>query len=990
MRFRGLLRWLTVGAMLAMPALAHAQEAAIIGTVADATGGALPGVTIQAVHEATGNSFESVTDERGDYRIPGRVGAYTVTADLPGFTAASRPVTVLVGQEAVVDLTLTVGGVQETVTVTGEAPLLDVTQSSMGGNIDARQLQELPVQGRNWVDLVMLAPGARVNSVTSNPSQEGAANNRAGGDYQLNVDGQAVTNYFVALDSTTKRQPRFSRDAMAEFEFKSSRFDATQGRSMGLQVNAVTKSGTNTPSGTFSGYFRHDRFNADDLIAKRRLPYENQQIVGTFGGPVRRDKVHLFGYYEYERQPATLLFNTPYPAFNVDLSTDDVEKKGGGRLDVQFTPQTRLSARVGQVKGKVKGGGGANTMAGSVSGSDLENQEFLGTLTQVLSNSVVNELKGGYSQVGWEQVVLLENSNPASVSNQLGLGKHGPSVIFRGFNAGAGSAYGKYPDHQWQEVTSVRDDLTLSLNKGGRHTMKLGGEVLYAEGHDESCVRCSGVLFVQGGPIPANIESLFPDPLDSGTWILDPLSPLVSGPGWRQAIIDKAQSNVIRYTFAGWIQDDWAVKDALTLNLGLRYDYEDNSFANDVFFPQYLLGEGPGPNQQHNDANNVGPRVGFSYSGIDQTVVRGGYGVYFGFAPNAHYSKFYEQAVNIDTPNDGRPDFASNPYNGPRPTLAQLQANLCTSASVPGCVRHVLPTGGVSYGPGVKMPYSHQASIGFQRQVNPVAAVEIDYVFTGTRDPFRDMPLNVTYNPETGVNYPFSDISRRAFPDWGYISGTINGARANYHALQTAFTKRFSDSWQASFTYTLAGSWDQLPDPVQLNPATSTFEKVSFATAPDLGGEYTLAIGDQRHRAVFNGIWEAPGGFQLSGLYFFSSGTRWNTQWGGDLRKLGGIRPNDQRLRPDGTIVERNNFVGSALHRVDMRIQRRISLGGRVGIDAIVEVFNAFNHLNIGNYAHTSRSRTGGERNSNFLTPTQNRNIAYNPRTMQFGFRLAF
>ena len=993
MRSQRLQRWLTFGAMLALPVLAHGQEATLSGTVTDTTGGALPGVTVTAAHEATGNSFEAVTDATGNYRIPARVGGYSLTAELAGFGPVTQTITVQVGQEAVVDIEMALGGVQESVTVTGEAPLLDVTQSSMGGNIDARQLQELPIQGRNWVDLVMLAPGARVNSVTSNPSQEGRSNNRAGGDFQINVDGQAVTNYFVALDSSTKRQPRFSRDAMAEFEFKSSRFDATQGRSFGLQVNAVTKSGTNTPSGTFSGYFRHDRFNAKDLIADRVLPYEDQQIVGTFGGPIRRDKVHAFGYYEFERNPQTILYTTPFPAFNTDLSTDDTEKKGGGRVDVQFTPQTRLSTRVGWVTGKRRGGGGANTQPSASSGSDLENNDALVSLTQVLSNRAVNELKVGYAHVEWEQAVILQNSNPDSISNQLGLGKHGVAIVLRGFTAGAGSAYGKFPDNQWQDVTSVRDDFTLSFTANGRHTMKLGGEMLYAEGHDVSCVRCSGVLFAQGGPIPDNLPSAFPDLLDSGTWDLDFFSPISTK--FRQAIVGPAQSNVIRKSFAGWIQDDWAVRDNLTLNLGVRYDLEQNTFANDVFFEPFLRGE----LDQHNDTNNVGPRVGFSYSGIDQTVLRGGYGLYFGTAPNAHYSKFYEQAVNVELFNtDNRPDFASNPWNlpirpgfGPTPTVSELQARQCNLiGNTPGCVTHSLPTGGVAYGPGVKIPYSHQASVGIQRQIGALAAFEADYVFNGTRDPFRDMPLNVTYNPATGANFPFSDVSRRAFPDWGYISMTINGARGNYHALQTSLTKRYSDRWQAAATYTLSASRDMIPKPVQWNPSSRSFETVSFDTAPDLGGDYTLAIGDQRHRAVFNFIYDTPGDFQLSGLYHFSSGERFNTQWGGDLRKLGGIRPNDQRLRPDGTIVPRNGFTGNAIHRVDMRIQRRIPLGGRVGIDGIVEVFNLFNHDNFGSYAHTSRSRTGGERNSNYLEPTQNRNIAYNPRTMQFGFRLAF
>ena len=151
--------------MLALPVTLHAQEATLTGTVTDTTGGALPGVTVRAVHEASGNGFEAVTDARGDYRLAVRIGAYRLTADMAGFAPVTRALTLLAGQEAVVNLEMAVSGVQETVTVTGEAPLLDLSQSKLGGNIDSRQQQELQVNGCNWVDLIVLAPGARVNEV---------------------------------------------------------------------------------------------------------------------------------------------------------------------------------------------------------------------------------------------------------------------------------------------------------------------------------------------------------------------------------------------------------------------------------------------------------------------------------------------------------------------------------------------------------------------------------------------------------------------------------------------------------------------------------------------------------------------------------------------------------------------------------------------------------------------------------------------------------
>src|SRR5918993_5519186 len=170
----------------------------------------------------------------------------------------------------------------------------------------------------------MLAPGSRANAGGEAPIP------REQGLYQLNVDGQQVTQL---LGGVGFGNPKFSRDAIAEFQFVTNRFDATQGRSAGVQVNAVTKSGTNMFAGTASGIFRHDKLNAADFIQERVLPYSNQQLSGTFGGPIRRDRMHFFGNYEFEREPQTVTFNSPYPSFNVDLLGTRTQHTGGVRGD---------------------------------------------------------------------------------------------------------------------------------------------------------------------------------------------------------------------------------------------------------------------------------------------------------------------------------------------------------------------------------------------------------------------------------------------------------------------------------------------------------------------------------------------------------------------------------------------------------------------------------------------------------------------------------
>ena len=208
-----------IGVMLALPVIGYAQEATLSGTVTDSTGGVLPGVTVTALHEATGNTFLAVTDQRGAFRLPVRTGTMRVTVELTGFATVNRSVELLLGQTAVVNLQMAPSTVQESVTVTGEAPLIDVSSSTVSGNIDPRQMQELPVNGRNWQDLSLLAPGSRANAGGESPVP------RDTGAYQINMDGQQITNNVAG---SAFGNPRYSRDAIAEFEFVANRFDATQ------------------------------------------------------------------------------------------------------------------------------------------------------------------------------------------------------------------------------------------------------------------------------------------------------------------------------------------------------------------------------------------------------------------------------------------------------------------------------------------------------------------------------------------------------------------------------------------------------------------------------------------------------------------------------------------------------------------------------------------------------------------------------------------
>ncbi|MSO82086.1 MAG: hypothetical protein EXQ53_02150 [Acidobacteria bacterium] len=958
----GVVRWLiVVAALLALPVAGYAQEATITGSVTDSTGGVLPGVTVTAVHEATGNTFVSVTDERGIYRIPARVGRYKLTAELSGFTTLTRSgVTLLIGQTANLALQMTVTGVAESVTVTGEAPLLNITQSTISGNIDPRQMQDLPIQGREWTSLALLAPGNRTNAAGATPIEDRGDVR----EFQLNMDGQQVTN-----NIGPGAQPRFSRDAVGEFQFISNRFDATQGRSSGVQVNAITRSGTNQFTGTLGGYFQDSDWNAADHVLNQVVPGSEQQYSTTFGGPILRDRLHFFSNYEYRRRPRTMIPNTFVPAFNaVTLSGTDTTKLATVRLDFQLSSANRLmvkgnTARVLEPFSDV----GANHPANAGTLNESTNNMVL-QLTSVMGNSSVNEVKFGPSSFKFGNKNLTTWSKHWLADRGITNGH--PRIQFTGFNI---TGNNNWPRYQLQDIWSARDDFTLSINARGRHDLKLGGELLLAGMTSNNCARCMGNIVARGGPLPsvAQMTAWFPDAFNVDTWDLNKLNPII-----QRYVIGISDAFAVRHSHpksAGWLQDDWTVTDRLTLNLGLRYDLIWNATNQKQFYEPWMKEGRP------QDADNIQPRLGFAYQVNDRTVVRGGAGLYY---PDVIGSQFthsnrFTKLVYVTLPNDGRPDFATNPFNGPTPTYSQAVARMCDVRNVPGCLRRdaeeLAPPAEFA-----SLTDTWQMSMGFQRQLRNDMAVEVDYVRNRSRnEKVLHSNVNLAYNPATGANYPFSNTATRVYPEWGAIGYYAYTGESDHHGLQTTFTKRFSDKWQFSANYTLS----QIKNDEPSQPISGQ-TLVPFPVAADLGGEYGLAVTDQRHRAVFNGIWEVGHGFQLSGLYFYGAGQRQEIICGGDRRDVQGASP-PARLCANGTIVPRNDFVQDPIHRIDMRLQERIPLGGKVSIDGILELFNLLDRANYQSYTLDQSSPRYG-------LPNQSTNLSYLPRTAQMGFRLTF
>ena len=941
-----------------------AQEATLTGIITDSSAGVLPGVTITAVHVASGNSFVAVTDDRGRYRIPLRIGEYRVSAELPGFGTATKTAAVQVGQTLVINLQMALSAVQETVLVSGEAPLVDTASSTLGGNIDRRQMQDLPINGRNWMDLAMLAPGSRQNESSNIPQARQ-------GYSQINIDGQQITHL---IPGTDQNQPSYSMDAIAEFVVLTNRFDATQGRSSGMLANAVTKSGTNTFAGTVAGYFRSDRFNASDFIQNRAVPYQDQQVVATFGGPIRKDRVHFFGNYEQERQPQTVTFSSPYPAFNIDLAARNRQRKGIVRGDTQVSSRTHFMLRFQKYYNDLpnSGTGGATSHPSTARREQRHSNELFSTLTQVLGVRAVNEIKGGAS--------LFNYTRDAAVTWNGGCFPNAPvrcggsqTITLRGY--AIGQAVGQ---DQTQDNYSLRDDFAFSFDQGGRQDVKIGGEYIRQQTLILWCATCTGNLDASNGPVPANIQSLFPVWNDASTWNLAPLSAIS-----RRFTMNVSNTNfhykIPQNLYAGWLQDDWKITGRLTLNLGVRYDVQIGANSEDYVFKPWINDDIP------HDLNNVGPRFGFAYSVNDRTVIRGGYGLFYAQASTdeGHQTAEAVHQAAADILNDGRADFAVNPFNGPVPTYAQVMANVCDqNGSAPGCYRRSI-TDEIN-NKWRRMPYARQGSIGLERQVGADMSVQANYVFTGGRGEEVDTNINLSYDPATGVNYPSSDIAHRPFQEWAIVPLGLLEGYSNYKGLETSFNKRFSHRWQAEATYTLSSFRDGSDQPQQYSIVNGMLTRMpyAFTIAPDVYGGDGPAVTDQRHRAVVNGIYSPGLGIQISGLYFYGSGSRFATRYGSDVRDVGFNQMATQRLRPNGTLIDRNNFVGLPLHRVDMRVQKSVAFGRR-SLSGIVDVFNVFNHSNYGSYTLTETSASYGK-------PSYNSNLAYQARMLQFGFRLAF
>ena len=319
-----------------VPSIGQATLAELRGTVIDESGAVLPGATITAVHTETGTTRSAVTTTTGAYLMPALpLGTYTITVELSGFAKVVREGYPLsVGQSAVVAFTMKLATLSETLTVTGESPLVQTKQSDLGGRVQTAQIEALPLSGRNWLELVSLVPGAR-----GNPGAIGAGT--SGGDasrYQM--DGISVTG-----QGTGGETQSYSHETVAEFQVITNRFDAEYGRVTGAVINAVSKSGTNSLRGSALYFHRNDIWDAPNFFTGQVAPFDEMQSGFTIGGPIVRNRAHFFAAYEYQKRNVTARPNTGVAMFDHDVDAGIRRKLPSARADIQLSNNHRFFAR---------------------------------------------------------------------------------------------------------------------------------------------------------------------------------------------------------------------------------------------------------------------------------------------------------------------------------------------------------------------------------------------------------------------------------------------------------------------------------------------------------------------------------------------------------------------------------------------------------------------------------------------------------------------
>jgi hypothetical protein len=930
-------------------AQSQATSGDIEGRVLDPQGAVIPGVTVTATNQATAFEKSATTDEDGNYRIvllpP---GSYAVKTSAPsGFQAADYTnVPVTVGGKTPLEISLALAGASNvTVDVTTEAPIVETSRTSVSTTINERAIQNLPVNGRNYLDFATLTPG-----VIRDPTRTGdlSVGGQKGTLNSLQVDGVDNNNTFFgqAFGRTGVRPPyQFSEESVQEFQVNQNGFSAEFGRSGGAVINVVTKSGTNDFHGGLFEFFRDESLNANPTANKttqaqrglpnKRTPQQINQFGGRVGGPIVKNRAFFFFTYDGQRQD----LSNPVDAPNLTGAPAIVQTTLGpkiltypigrdqdvfmGKGDIRLNDKNQLSLRFNRQNftGLNNESTGAQSVLEHTGSSLARTTTFSGTLASTLTEKLVNEFRFQLARDAEPG-----EANTEQVEARIGTVVTGTTTTF--LNIGRNN-------FSPRETTIKRAQIVDNiLYATGHHNIKTGIDFNF----DRILNFFPGFF---SGQYTFNNYTAFANNQPSA------YQQAFAGPGTTGATTNP---DINDYAF--YVQDDWKVSPKLTINAGLRYDLETLA-APPVRNPDpQLINAGLDTSTQPSDSNNIAPRFGFSYAFNDKAVLRGGYGLFYGRTTGIMLGTAHSQngisVINISL----------------------NQAQLTAAGLVYPNILTAPPTGAVPTRPSLflfaddyEQPYVQQGRLGFEHEIMNNMSLSVTYLFYGgvhlsrTRDINLPAPTLVTFtDPTTGSTFQVPRfVNPRPLSNYVRVNLFESTGNSRYNALAFQLQRRFSKGWQFLATYTFSKAKDDRPDQTAVVPGNAGDDAKIVFNQLNIRDDYGTADVDIPHRFVFSSVYEF-GRFKKSNNAFLrallsdytfssitqiNSGVPYTATVGADLNNDGN-RFND---RAPGTI--RNQFRARAFWQSDLRITRLFRLGEDMVLRIIAEGFNLTNRTNV-------------------------------------------
>jgi outer membrane receptor protein involved in Fe transport len=1005
-------------------AQSQATTGNIEGRVLDQNGAAVPNVNVSATNKDNGFGKTVLADAEGNYvfvLLP--PGKYTVEAKAAsGFQPATyENVTVNVGGKTSLEITLSVGSGTTVVDVVAEGQGVETSRTSIASTVDERRVINLPTNGRNFLDFVTLTPG-----IVRDPTRSGdlSVGGQKGTFNSIQIDGASSDNTFFGQSSgrtgSGRAPSQFSVDTVKEFQVNQNGFSAEFGRAAGAVINVVTKSGTNKFTGSAFEYFRDESLNARSpvLVAAGRARPAGQinQFGGTFGGPIRKDKIFFFGAYEGQRSnlpnpvvvrslpfaPASVqaLLGPKVASYNIDRKQDTFL----GKVDFNINEKNQVWVRFNQQNftGTNLENSGTLSAVEHTGNSNVKTSALTTQWTHTLTQNWINEFRFQFSR---DREPGLANSDAPEVSVTANAG---------GINDGTFS-FGRNNFSPRETTINRYQFINNQTFLTGNHAIKYGADLLFDQifnffpGLFGGSYTFTNVTVTEVGP---------PLPTPQVTTALNGYEALARGipSRYRQSFAGAGTTggttkpNNREYGF--FVQDDWRVSPKINLNLGLRYDYQTIAKPPIQNPNAALLAAGFDTSFQPKDKNNFAPRFGVSYAFNEKTVLRGGYGLFYArttaiMTGTAHSQNGIQVVavditcrVNLNLPNNcpTYPNVFTAPPTGA--TLAPINLYL--------------------FDKNYKQPFTHQARLQFEREIFANTIFSVQYtMFRGqdlsrTRNANLSAPVATVAATPSGESFTFQRfLNPRPIGTFQRISLFESTAKSFYQGLTFELNRRFANRWQFNTSYTLSKAKDDKPDQTSVVPGGGDDAKIA-ENQFDLSGEYGRSDLDVRHRFIFSPVYET-GTFKYSenkfvrallsdyiftGIFTAQSGFAYSALVSGDPNG-DGITSTD---RVPGT--KRNQFSTPASWIVDMRVGRIIRFGERYRLSLFAEGFNLFNRANVqlvNNTLYNFRPATSTLPNrldaaaTNFGTPRSfisgspsfNSNSSYN-REFQLGIRFDF